>query len=157
NTGDMPWESFERLILRIARSVEGALDVRLFGNRGQTQHGIDLVGFFTDRDPTVYQGKRVQQFSTRDLEKAVARYAEGRRPFGATRLVIAVASPVQETTLLERLAELRELHTDLEIDLWDQNDISEKLRDKPAIVEAFFGRTIAERFCGIALPAEPPA
>jgi hypothetical protein len=153
NTRDMAWESFERLILRMARELERARDVRLFGVRGQAQHGVDLVGFFPERRPTVYQGKRVKQFPVAELDAAVDRYGQGRRPFNADRLVIAVGAPAQETAVIERLAELRELHPDLEIDLWDQNEISELLRHQPRIVEMFFGRTIAERFCGAAFHA----
>jgi hypothetical protein len=46
NTHEMDWDAFERLVLGMARDLDGAYDVRRYGKPGQAQHGLDIVGFF---------------------------------------------------------------------------------------------------------------
>jgi len=156
NTHEMDWDAFERLILRMARALDGAYDVRRYGKPGQEQHGIDLVGFFADKRPSVYQGKRWKEFGAADLQAAVDRYTTGRRPFDAERIVVAVASEARDTAIVEKLDALRATNPGLEIELWDRAEISERLRGQPQIVTTFFGAATAERFCGIAVPIQPP-
>jgi hypothetical protein len=147
NTHELPWATFERLILRIAREVDDARDPRLYGNPGQAQHGIDIVGFFAEAPPTVYQAKDVGTFSSPDLRKAIEKYALGRRPFGATRLVVAVGCGVRETAALETLAALRAEHRDLQIEVWDKEEISRLLENRFDLVSRFFGTDTARAFC----------
>lgn len=147
-THEMIWEDFERLLVAMARHVDGATDVRLYGKRGQRQYGIDLVAFFPQpRQPSVYQAKRQQEFGAADLEAAVERYAGDRRPFGADRIVVAAASEAHDTATIEKLYELRSQHADLQIDLWDRTAISEQLRRQEYLVRRFFGMATAEAFC----------
>jgi hypothetical protein len=148
NTHEMDWESFERLVLAMAHRLDGAWDVRRYGRSGQAQHGLDVVAFFAQqRAPSVYQAKRWQDFNATDLEQAVERYTGGRRPFGADRIVVAVASEVRDATTLEMLAELRGEHPDMQIELWDKQRISDSLRDEPHLVTTFFGAATAAVFC----------
>lgn len=155
NTHEMDWESFEGLVLAMARSLDGGYDVRRYGRLGQAQHGLDVVAFFTERKPSVYQAKRWQAFDADDLEEAVDRYTEGRRPFGADRIVIAVATEARDTQTIEKLAELRQTHGGMEIELWDRRAISDRLRNQPSIVSTFFGPATAAAFC-TATPPQPP-
>lgn len=147
NTHEMDWESFECLVLAMARSLDGGYDVRRYGRLGQAQHGLDVVAFFAERKPSVYQAKRWQAFGAGDLEEAVDRYTDGRRPFGADRIVIAVATEARDTQTIERLAELREKHKGMEIELWDRRAISDSLRNQANIVSTFFGPATAAAFC----------
>src|SRR5450759_2718636 len=100
NTHEMGWEQFERLVAAMARELDGAYNVRRYGRSGQAQHGLDIVGFFTGRLPTVYQAKDWQRFGATDLEEAVLRYSKGLRPFGADRLIIAVGSEARDLSLI---------------------------------------------------------
>ena len=111
------------------------------------QHGLDVVAFFAERKPSVYQAKRWQGFGASDLEEAVDRYTEGRRPFGADRIVIAVATEARDTQTIEKLAELREKHKGMKIELWDRREISDRLRNQTNIVSTFFGPATAAAFC----------
>jgi hypothetical protein len=54
---------------------------------------------------------------------------------------------VNDRKVADRLIELKQEHDPLEIDIWDQTQISEMLRDKPHIVIKYFGPRAAERFC----------
>ena len=140
-TSELSWETFEKLVFFIVKEVEGGMDFRVYGKRGQAQHGIDIVGFFEGgRPPTVYKAKRYQEFSERVLEQAVQKYAGGIRPFGADRLVVAVACEATDTKIVEQLRDLREAYPDVTIELWDRENISEKLRTYPWIIDRFFGR-----------------
>jgi hypothetical protein len=155
NTHEMGWEQFERLVAAMARELDGAYNVRRYGRSGQAQHGLDIVGFFTGRLPTVYQAKDWQQFGASDLEEAVLRYSGGRRPFGADRLIVAVGSEVRDTAVDDRLHELRQGHPDLAVVLWDRGEISERLRSQPNLVRRFFGEATAGNFCDVPSTATP--
>jgi hypothetical protein len=158
NTNELPWETFERLSLTVARALDGALDVRMYGLRGQAQEGIDLVAFFDNKPTTVYQVKRYRVFSAAQPSTAVKKYADGDRPFSATRLVVVVACDAHDTAIVQELAALRKAYPDLTIDLWDKTRISEMLVDQSRIVRRFFGAATCEQFCGEPSPtgdAEP--
>ena len=159
NTHEMTWEAFERLVLTMVRTLDGASDVRRYGRPGQAQHGLDVVAFFAERKPSVYQAKRWQAFDAADLERAVELYLAGRRPFEADRIVVAVASEVRDTQAIDKLAELRARYPDMEIELWDRQEISDRLRNQSHIVSTFFGPATAAAFCTVSPPltTEAPA
>ena len=50
NTHEMGSVPFEKLILAMAKRLDGAIDVHLYGRPGQAQHGLDVIAFFSDRD-----------------------------------------------------------------------------------------------------------
>ena len=63
--GDLTWENFERLCLRIARREANVRQCFLYGERGQEQRGIDFIGYTGDvrnREVRVYQCKREKAF-----------------------------------------------------------------------------------------------
>ncbi|MFC8663973.1 restriction endonuclease [Streptomyces sp. NPDC057199] len=153
NTHELPWETVEHLVAWLAREVEGCQEAWLYGTRGQAQHGIDVVGI-SGGDATVYQAKDLKEFTDRDLEKAVNKYAGGRRPFGAQRLVIVTTADANRTEIREKLADLRTANPDLAIELWNRQKLSELLRDQPRIVTVFFGPATTTGFCPA--PEAPP-
>ncbi len=154
NTHEMEWPAFENLVMGMARRLDGAFDARRYGKPGQAQHGIDVVGFFVERNPSVYQSKRWETFGADDLQAAVTRYTAGTRPFAADRLVVAVSSEVRDTATINMLAKLRNDHPDLTIELWDRTEISERLLSQSQLVSTFFGTATAAAFC---TPGPEPA
>jgi hypothetical protein len=155
----MDWDAFERLVLAMARRLDGAYDVRRYGLPGQAQHGLDLIGFFSEKAPSVYQAKKWQAFDAADLKKAVDLYAKGQQPFAADRIVVAVASEVPDTASVEMLAALRAQYPRLRIELWDRKEISDRLRTRVDVVSTFFGAATAAAFCVSPQPsgdAQPP-
>ncbi len=155
NTHELPWATFERLALSIARDVDGALDVRSYGRPGQAQHGIDLVAFFDEKPTTVYQAKRYQEFKAQDLDTAVKKYCDGERPFDATRFVVMVACEAHDTGVVDQLDSLRSAYPELAIELRDRTALSEILVNQPQIVRRFFGAATCDVFCVANLPAAP--
>jgi len=58
----------------------------------------------SNRAPSVYQAKRWQEFGAADLDAAIGFYVGGKRPFGAGRIVVAVASEARDTKIVDKLA-----------------------------------------------------
>lgn len=142
------WEDFERLIVALAIDADHLTDVRRYGRSGQAQDGVDIVGFTRDgRRAHVYQCKKVKEFTESQLADAIARFAGGRRPFGPQRLVIAVATAANRTRLMEDLETAQRREPDLDLDLWDAPRLDDLLRQRPGIVEQFFGEDASRRFC----------
>lgn len=146
-THEMDWPDFERLLLRIAREVQGLRSVKLFGNPGQAQDGLDVIGLNAAGQPEGVQGKRYAKFTKDDLNAAVRKYVEGGIPFDVVRLAVGVSCEANERKVVERLVELNRQHPDIVIELWDRQRISEMLRDRPEIVLEFFSAATAESFC----------
>src|SRR5258708_6741707 len=67
----LQWENFESVCWRLALEECGN-QCRPYGTQGQDQQGIDILGRRTgEKKDTVYQCKRVKQFSAADILAAV--------------------------------------------------------------------------------------
>jgi len=147
NADQLSWESLEHLIVALAREVEGAVRARLYGRRGQKQHGIDVVGYFANGSLTLYQAKRWRRFTADNLTEAVREYVDGKRPFAADRFVVVTTAYIGDTAVEERLQQLQLEYYPLDIDLWGCQQLSDQLARQPEVVTRFFGRATAEIFC----------
>lgn len=144
----LSWANFEELIAALARDVDRLVDVRRYGPDGQSQDGVDVIGFTrTGRNAYAYQCKRVRKFTESDLSRAVAEFANGARPFTPVRFVVVVAVSGLRKQVLHTLEAERARNSDFELILWDATDLSNLLRERPRIVETFFGKDTASRFC----------
>ncbi|MCP3017363.1 ATP-binding protein [Nocardiopsis dassonvillei] len=158
NTHQLSWEAVEHLVAALALKVDQAREARLYGRRGQDQQGIDVVAFFGSHAPTVYQAKNYKSFTAGDLRAAVTAFTGGRRPFQAGRLVVVTTASVADTRIDEELAALRERHSDLQIDLWGQQQLSDVLYEEPDVVRRFFGEATMQVFCRpLAVQNLPPS
>ncbi|WP_405657243.1 hypothetical protein [Streptomyces sp. RK9] len=152
------WDRFEKLMLALSRRVLGLRDIRFrrYGVQGQAQHGIDLAGREPTGDFTVVQCKDYAAFTAGDLRKAVAKFAVGRRPFDAGRLIVATSASTEATQLADELAALQLQYPDLDVDLWGAEQINQHLRYCGDIVAQFWTRETAADFCtGAPLPGVP--
>ncbi|MFJ8019301.1 hypothetical protein [Streptomyces sp. NPDC096311] len=140
----------EHLVVALAK------EARLSGRRGQNQQGIDVVAFFADAAPTVYQAKRYRTFTAAHLRAAIHHYAQGRRPFAAERMVVVTTAPVEDTAVDAELHSLRGKYPDLAIELWGQKQLSDLLNPRPELVERFFGEATRRLFCRAPVPQEQP-
>ena len=158
----MPWERLEALLRKIARDVEGLRDVQIYGVRGQSQHGIDVVGVAADSSKHAIQGKRYAEFTKADLTAAVNKFISerGEIPFTISRFVVATGCLADRTEITNELYRLQQTHSDVRIELWHQRSISDMLRDRQDIVVEFFGDAVAQSFClpvpPHVVPAAPP-
>lgn len=150
----LSWETFEKLLVRVADRVDGLRRVQRYGTRGQKQHGIDIVGWTESGDAHVLQGKDVQSFDENDLADAVETFRLGKRPFAPTRIIFGVAVPARRTQVVEGIEAAKKL-LNIDVDLYHADRLDEFLRTRPEIVEEFFGKMVADRFCaGTAVPAD---
>jgi hypothetical protein len=147
------WENFEKLLLRVARQIEGLVNVMRYGVGGQAQQGIDMVGWTTSEEAHVLQGKNVEAFDESSLADAIEQFGDGTRPFDPTRIVFGVAVPANRTQVVDGLAEARR-ELGIDVELYDADRLDELLRDHPRIVEEFFGEGVAQRFCGSAFQTD---
>jgi len=150
---------FERLVAEVAWLIDGLRWIRIYGRSGQDQGGLDLVGQRTD-GLVVYQVRRVGDLSAGALEKAVVDFAgpsrssrpeneHTERRFEASRFVLVCGCDVADTALVDKLTELRkEYQGDVDIDLYDAEQLSRMLRDRGSVVSGVFGPAWRAAFCG---------
>lgn len=158
---DLPPNRFEDLTRELMRAVDGVDRIRSYGRSGQDQGGLDLFGWKGDQFH-VYQVRRIDKLSPKALEKAVtdftifpgARTQDGRR-LEASRFIVVVACLASDTSVEDQLLALKaEYINDLDIDLYDGESLSDKLRHHPRIVEAYFGTEWAKAFCADSVHSE---
>lgn len=160
--GDLPWERYETLLRRLAQDERGLRSVRLYGVRGQSQYGVDLVGRAPDGSGEAIQAKRYEKFTEADLRTAVEYFLSQRSgiPFPVGRLFVVAACDADRRQVTDELYRLAEAHGDVEIDFWDRRTQCDMLRRRRDIVVEFFGDAVAEAFCYPApisvVPAIPP-
>lgn len=143
----LPWEDFERLLWRVLRDVEGLRHARIYGKRGQAQHGLDIVALAPDEAGVALQSKRYEEFKAADLDAAVKKLRETKRPFDVDRFIIGVACEANLTAVVEALATYQsDLHP-MKLELWDKELLSAMLRTQPELVIQFFGVPTAQAFC----------
>lgn len=160
NFRELAWPDYQKLVVSIARDVDGHREAYEYGTPGQAQHGLDVLGKNDRGEVHAYQARNVKAFTENDLRKAVEEFVGGKRPQNPTRFVIVARCNTDRTQLLDKLAELRETYSDeFDIDLYGEARLSDMLRTQPEIVQRFFGIATAERFCvgAIRQRVAPPA
>ena len=70
----LSWEDFERLQWRVMRDVEGLRHAQLYGDRGQAQHGLDVVALAPDGTGLALQSKKTRRFGPAELIAAVKKF-----------------------------------------------------------------------------------
>ncbi|HEX7638568.1 MAG TPA: helix-turn-helix domain-containing protein [Burkholderiaceae bacterium] len=111
-------DSFERFCRDLLSGLYRTEQVKAVGKTGHAQAGADITVTFADRTEFIFQCKRHQQFGPADVLKAVRALKEP----GVKQVLLLsrVASPATR-------AEIRK-HTEAGWELWDQEDLSSKLR-----------------------------
>jgi hypothetical protein len=145
-------------MLAVCKSHLGLYGIRFrrYGTQGQVQHGIDLAGRQADGSYVVVQCKDYRTFTAGNLRDAISVFAEGRRPFGASRLIVATSAATESTQLADQLGALQDQYSDIDIELWGAEQINEVLRYHADIVARFWTRETADVFCtGAPLPGVP--
>lgn len=147
----LPWPDFESLQWRILRDVEGLRHAQIYGDPGQTQLGLDIVAQAADGSGVALQSKRVRRFGPAKIAGAVELFRTTTRPFDVSRFILGVSREIRSTQAIDRFKELqtqlRREAKPVELELWDQRELSLKLKAAPQIVIEYFGRDIADIFC----------
>ena len=154
----LSWDDFERLCLRLLRTEVGAVRAALYGLPGQAQHGIDMYAIAPSASDEVanprryvtLQSRRISTVSPANLEYCVNDFLEGRWADVSQKFVYATSSSARSTQILGKIEELAS-HLGprpIVFEVWDQEEISEKLKSRPELVDDFFGRPWVKAFCG---------
>lgn len=151
--GQLTWENFERLCLRIARRDAEVRQCFLYGERGQEQRGIDLIGYageLRNRETRMYQCKRENPFGAAKVKSAVDRFLLGGWDPLPRQFVLCAKVPLRSAQLqnaIQRQA-ARLAERGVEFIVWDSEALSEQLKGLPDLVDDFFGRGWVEAFNG---------
>jgi hypothetical protein len=149
--GELSWEDFEKLCLRLVRLEANVEHCRLYGVRGQKQEGIDIYARqkFAEKY-RVYQCKRVSDFGPAKIKDTVSRFLEGEWASKADMFVLCTKESLVAKERADELEAQSALLREKGITLlpWDSHELSMKLKDLPNLIDDFFGRAWVEAFCG---------
>ncbi|NAS89084.1 hypothetical protein C4E24_05030 [ANME-1 cluster archaeon AG-394-G21] len=149
--GELAWEDFERLSLRLVRLESNVEHCQLYGVRGQKQEGIDIYARqkFADKY-RVYQCKRVDDFGSAKIKGAVTKFLEGKWVSKTDTFVLCTKESLKSKERADELEAQSALLREKGIILisWDSHQLSMKLKDCPELVDDFFGRVWVSAFCG---------
>jgi DNA replication protein DnaC len=149
---ELSWEDFEKLCLRLARQEAYIEYCQLYGDRGQAQQGIDLFGKsrLLDNKYIVYQCKRENNFNATKIKAAIEKFLKGKWVDKTAIFVLCTKESLTATDRADELVAQSSVLHDKEITLlpWDSQQLSEKLKKQPALVDDFFGRAWVKAFCG---------
>ena len=168
----LEWEDFERLCLRLleievqvvhvadAPPPEGVTSptVGLYGKLGQAQFGIDvyardrlvLGGSLSPRRYVCLQARRTQAVTKARFSRSVREFLDGRWADVSRKFIYATSASTVSTDLVDEIEEIvSELAlSSIELQVWDREEISKRLKDHTELVDDFFGREWVKEFCG---------
>ena len=155
----LAWDDFERICFRLLRTqVVGAVRAAIYGVPGQAQHGIDMYavaavtpdGTPEARRYVTLQSRRIINVTQANLEKGVDDFLDEKWADNSQKFIYATSSSARSTQLLDKVEELaiRLEQQSIAFEVWDQERISEMLKEYPELVNDFFGRSWVTAFCG---------
>ncbi len=171
--GRLGYRDAERLFLCLLDDQADLTYAKSYGAPGQDQAGIDVYGRFRaqqDGEPVettipasdryiTLQSKRVTKFTAGDIEAAVTRFLEGRWASTSRTFILATTFDFTDTKLDDavRAASDRLEDHGVEFVPWHAETINELLRDRPRLVDRFFGEQWVARFCGQSALSQLPS
>jgi hypothetical protein len=152
--GELTPENFERLVLRLAERLGAVEHAQLYGDRGQAQHGIDLYCRLAAPGPSgrryvTIQCRNVTETTARDLTAALDDFLGGMWAERSDKFIFATRASgvrVQRAEAIEAAA-ARLLDAQISFEVWDGEQLSERLRHEPDLVKVFFGEPTMLIFC----------
>lgn len=149
--GELSWEDFERLCLRLVVLEADVEHCQPYGTRGQWQGGIDIYARRRLGEKyAVYQCKRVKEFGPAQIKDAVGKFLKGDWVECADTFVLCTSNDLTTSQSADAIEEQNAILSVKGISLlpWDSNKLSEKLKGLPKLVDDFFGREWVRVFCG---------
>lgn len=156
---ELSWENAERLFTRLLETEAHVEHATLYGLRGQHQAGIDVYARTAPtlgaqqapgRSFVALQSRRVKKLTAASIASAVTDFLEGEWADRCSRFYYATSTSLRDTKLdaAVRSATDRLAHEGIEFIPWGAEELSERLRDEPRLVDDFFSRTWVGAFCG---------
>ncbi len=152
---ELLWENFERLIVRLVRLEASVSECWIYGERGQKQHGIDILAELkgTPGEFACYQCKQVDNFSANDIKNAVEKFLKGKWASKSRRFVLCSSLSLSDTKQVDEILNQRALLAQQGVifETWDASEagkLSELLKSHPELVDDFFLRDWVRIFNG---------
>jgi len=152
---ELSWENFERLILRVVRREATVAECWTYGERGQKQHGLDILAELRSAPGAFvcYQCKQVEKFSAINIRKAVDTFLQGKWACKTKRFVLCTSLQLTKTQQVAEISKQRNVleAKGIEFELWDGSEagrLSERLKNHPDLVDDFFLRDWVRLFNG---------
>lgn len=139
---ELTWENFERLCHRLM-ALDGDVEYcARYGRQGDAQEGIDIFARQTDGRYHCLQAKCHRVFNASKLRKAVDLFLEGSWAECAARFTIAVQASLRSTKVQEEIERQAARLTTRGITFvaLDSEDLTDRVRGEPMLVDDFFGR-----------------
>ncbi|WP_423600021.1 NACHT domain-containing protein [Roseateles sp. MS654] len=140
--GQLTWENFERLCYRLVRLDGDVEHAARYGRQGDAQEGLDVYVRQGNSRYHCLQAKRHKAFSSAQLVEAVDSFLAGSWPSRTERFTITVQASLRSTAVqneIERQATRLSARGILFIAL-DGEDLTDRLRPHPLLIDDFFGR-----------------
>ncbi|WP_172316314.1 NACHT domain-containing protein [Paraburkholderia solitsugae] len=138
----LTWENFERLCHRLT-GLDGDVEhCARYGRQGDAQEGIDIFARQADGRYHCLQAKRHRSFGAAKLRDAVNLFIAGSWPARAARFTIAVQASLRSIAVQEEIERQTELLRvrGIAFAALDSEDLTDRLRSQPLLVDDFFGR-----------------
>jgi energy-coupling factor transporter ATP-binding protein EcfA2 len=146
----LSWENFERLCHRLTALGGDVEHCTRYGRQGEAQAGIDIYARLSDGKYHCVQAKRHGSFGPSKLRDTVDLFLAGKWAARASRFTIAVQATLgstQDQEEIERQAKRLAEH-DIVFSVLDGENLTNKLREHPMLVDDFFGRPWVEALLG---------
>ncbi|NMF98207.1 NACHT domain-containing protein [Aromatoleum toluolicum] len=148
--GELSWENFERLCHRLT-ALDGDVEhCARYGRQGDAQEGIDIFARQADGRYHCLQAKRNRSFGAGKLREAVDLFLAGSWAARAVRFTIVVQAPLRSIAVqeeIERQAE-RLSARGIAFAALDGENLTDRLRGQPLLVDDFFGRAWVAELLG---------
>ncbi|OXI32335.1 hypothetical protein CFB89_14505 [Burkholderia sp. AU16741] len=139
----LTWQNFERLCHRLT-ALDGDVEhCARYGRQGDAQEGIDIFARRADGRYHCLQAKRHHSFGPANLRDAVDLFVAGSWAARAIRFTIAVQASLRSTAVQEEIERQTRLLVERGIAFaaLDGEDLTDRLRAHPVLVDDFFGRS----------------
>lgn len=148
---EMEWEDFEKLCLRLVKREPDVEHGQIYGTPGQDQEGIDLYARESISEKyRVYQCKREKSFGPAKIRSAVEKFELGKWAPKTSMLVLCTMESLRSVDRVEELERhaTRLRGQNIKLIPWDKEELTERLKSQPDIVDDFFGREWVRVFVG---------
>jgi len=153
---ELSWQDFERLCYRLACLEADVEACRVYGLPGNKQAGLDIYARVTGGGKyRVYQCKREKDFGPQKITDAVDKFLEGDWCARSSLFVLCMMESIRTDQRIEAFEKAVEKAkgSDVLVEAWDGESLSLRLKEKPALVDDFFGRAWVREFCGAEVAA----
>ncbi|MEX2195206.1 MAG: hypothetical protein WD844_07950 [Thermoleophilaceae bacterium] len=147
--GDMPWDEFEKLAMRLFAHELELVDYRLYGNPGQGQEGIDLYGASPTGQRHTAQCRRVRLLGPAEIRGLVDDFVAGPWAEASDSLVLFTTASARERRVADAIEVQRDrlAEAGVEFIVRDRERLHLDLKYEPDLVDDFFGEDYRRAFC----------